>query len=112
MDHLQAPVTSEETGRSRTRRPSIWALCLRPPGAAATASLLGGRAAISCARDRGSVKGAKARSAALGALTSGVVATGSGGWALLTALTVPFLAVTALATTILWLKQRRTSFTP
>ncbi len=45
-------------------------------------------------------------------LTSGVVVTGSGGWALLTELTVPFLAVTALATSILWLKQRRTSTAP
>jgi MFS family permease len=42
-------------------------------------------------------------------LTSGVVVTGSGGWALLTELTVPFVAVAALATSILWLKQRRTS---
>jgi MFS family permease len=41
------------------------------------------------------------------ALTSGVVVTGTGGWAMLTALTLPFLALTALATSILWLRQRR-----
>jgi hypothetical protein len=41
-------------------------------------------------------------------LTSGVVVTGSGGWALLTQLTVPFLAVTSLATSILWFREHRT----
>ena len=41
-------------------------------------------------------------------LTSGVVVTGSGGWALLNRLTVPFLALTTLATSILWLRERRT----
>lgn len=40
-------------------------------------------------------------------LTSGVVVTGSGGWAMLTRLTVPFLALTALATSILWFRERR-----
>lgn len=40
-------------------------------------------------------------------LTSGVVVTGSGGWAMLTRLTVPFLAVTALATSILWIREHR-----
>ena len=42
-------------------------------------------------------------------LTSGVVVTGSGGWASLTGLTLPFVALTALATSILWLRQRRTA---
>jgi MFS family permease len=42
-------------------------------------------------------------------LTSGVVVTGTGGWASLTGLTLPFIAVTALATSILWLRQRRTA---
>ena len=42
-------------------------------------------------------------------LTSGVVVTGSGGWELLARLTLPFLAVTALATSILWLRERRTA---
>jgi hypothetical protein len=41
-------------------------------------------------------------------LTSGVVVTGSGGWALLTELTLPFLALTTLATSILWLREHRT----
>ena len=40
-------------------------------------------------------------------LTSGVVVTGTGGWAMLTRLTVPFLAVTALATSILWIREHR-----
>jgi MFS family permease len=40
-------------------------------------------------------------------LTSGVVVTGSGGWAMLTRLTVPFLALTALATSILWIREHR-----
>jgi MFS family permease len=40
-------------------------------------------------------------------LTSGVVVTGSGGWALLTGLTLPFLAITTLATSTLWLRERR-----
>jgi predicted MFS family arabinose efflux permease len=40
-------------------------------------------------------------------LTSGVVVTGSGGWAMLTKLTVPFLALMALATSILWIRERR-----
>jgi MFS family permease len=40
-------------------------------------------------------------------LASGVVVTGSGGWAMLTRLTVPFLAVTALATSILWIREHR-----
>jgi MFS family permease len=39
--------------------------------------------------------------------TSGVVVTGAGGWAMLTRLTVPFLARTALATSILWVRERR-----
>jgi MFS family permease len=42
-------------------------------------------------------------------LTSGVVVTGSGGWGLLAGLTLPFLALTTLATSILWLRQRRTA---
>lgn len=41
-------------------------------------------------------------------LTSGVVVTGSGGWPLLTQLTVPFLAVTSLATSVLWFREHRT----
>jgi hypothetical protein len=41
-------------------------------------------------------------------LTAGVVVTGSGGWALLTELTLPFLALTGLATSILWLREHRT----
>jgi MFS family permease len=40
-------------------------------------------------------------------LTSGVVVTGSGGWAMLTELTLPFLALTFLATSILWLREHR-----
>ena len=44
-------------------------------------------------------------------LTSGVVVTGSGGWGLLARLTLPFLAVTTLATSILWLRQRWTAAT-
>jgi MFS family permease len=40
-------------------------------------------------------------------LTSGVVVTGTGGWAMLARLTVPFLAVTALATSILWIREHR-----
>ena len=40
-------------------------------------------------------------------LTSGVVVTGSGGWAMLTRLTVPFLALTVLATSILWIREHR-----
>ena len=40
-------------------------------------------------------------------LASGVVVTGSGGWAMLTRLTVPFLALTALATSILWIREHR-----
>jgi len=40
-------------------------------------------------------------------LTSGVVVTGTGGWAMLTRLTVPFLALTALATSILWIREHR-----
>src|SRR3990170_1435366 len=40
-------------------------------------------------------------------LTSGVVVTGIGGWAMLTKLTVPFLALTALATSMLWFRERR-----
>ena len=40
-------------------------------------------------------------------LTSGVVVTGSGGWAMLTRLTVPFLTLMALATSILWIRERR-----
>lgn len=40
-------------------------------------------------------------------LTSGVVVTGTGGWSMLTRLTVPFLAVTALATSILWIREHR-----
>jgi MFS family permease len=40
-------------------------------------------------------------------LTSGVVVTGSGGWGLLVQLTLPFLALTTLATSILWLRERR-----
>jgi predicted MFS family arabinose efflux permease len=41
------------------------------------------------------------------ALASGVVITGSAGWARLTQLSVPFVAVTALATAVLWLRERR-----
>jgi hypothetical protein len=41
-------------------------------------------------------------------LTAGVVVTGSGGWVLLARLTVPFLALTSLATSILWLREHRT----
>jgi predicted MFS family arabinose efflux permease len=40
-------------------------------------------------------------------LTSGMVVTGSGGWAMLTRLTVPFLALTVLATSILWIREHR-----
>jgi MFS family permease len=40
-------------------------------------------------------------------LTSGVIVTGGGGWATLAELSLPFLALTALATSILWLRQRR-----
>jgi len=40
-------------------------------------------------------------------LTSGVVVTGTGGWAMLTRLTVPFLALTVLATSILWIREHR-----
>jgi hypothetical protein len=43
----------------------------------------------------------------ISSLTSGVVVTGTGGWAMLTRLTVPFLAVTALATSILWFREHR-----
>jgi predicted MFS family arabinose efflux permease len=42
-------------------------------------------------------------------LTSGVIVTGGGGWALLAEMSLPFLALTALATSILWLRQRRTA---
>lgn len=41
------------------------------------------------------------------ALTSGVVVTGGGGWVVLTQLTLPFVAVTALASALLWLRERR-----
>src|SRR5262249_30850008 len=40
-------------------------------------------------------------------LMSGVVITGSKGWALLTELSLPFVAVTTLATAVLWLRDRR-----
>jgi len=40
-------------------------------------------------------------------LTSGVIVTGGRGWATLAELSLPFLALTALATSILWLRQRR-----
>lgn len=40
-------------------------------------------------------------------LTSGVVVTGSGGWHVLTQLTLPFVMVTALASALLWLRERR-----
>jgi MFS family permease len=43
----------------------------------------------------------------ISSLTSGVVVTGSGGWTMLSELSVPFIAVTALATSILWLRERR-----
>jgi hypothetical protein len=33
--------------------------------------------------------------------------TGGGGWAFLAELALPFIALTALATSILWLRQRR-----
>ena len=36
-----------------------------------------------------------------------MIVTGGGGWALLAELSLPFLALTALATSILWLRQRR-----
>ncbi len=44
-------------------------------------------------------------------LTSGVVVTGTGGWASLTELTLPFVALTTLATSILWLRRRRAATT-
>ena len=43
----------------------------------------------------------------ISSLTGGVIVTGGGGWALLAELSLPFLALTALATSILWLRQRR-----
>lgn len=39
-------------------------------------------------------------------LTSGVVVTGTGGWSLLTWMTLPFIALTTLATSIFWLRDR------
>jgi hypothetical protein len=43
----------------------------------------------------------------ISSLTGGVIVTGGGGWAFLAELSLPFLALTALATSILWLRQRR-----
>ena len=43
----------------------------------------------------------------ISSLTSGVVVTGTGGWAMLARLTVPFLAVMALATSILWVREHQ-----
>jgi hypothetical protein len=43
----------------------------------------------------------------ISSLTGGVIVTGGGGWALLAELSLPVLALTALATSILWLRQRR-----
>jgi MFS family permease len=40
-------------------------------------------------------------------LTSGIVVTGSGGWMMLTRLTVPFLALMTLATSVLWVREHR-----
>jgi hypothetical protein len=43
----------------------------------------------------------------ISSLTGGVIVTGGGGWAFLAELSLPFLALTTLATSILWLRQRR-----
>jgi hypothetical protein len=40
----------------------------------------------------------------ISSLTGGVIVTGGGGWAFLAELSLPFLALTALATSILWLR--------